>query len=133
MCVIVNLDLVVPAIISSEFFSMRYMEGYSVHRDKYLSIMTISPHLIMNYATRMKSWDLGRVVVNFDKEDAVRYLHSNPDMFEQIDQSQVYLVKLPRNTDEDKETLMKELIARLVAKINYSPRVLRTVGLLYDE
>lgn len=132
MCVIVDLDLVVPAIISLEFSNMRYMEGYSDHSEKYLSAMTISLNQIMNYAARMKSWDLGRVVVNFNMEDAIRYLQSNPDIFEQIDHSQVYLVRLPHNANQDKDALMSELIEKLVSKINYSPRVLRTVGLLHD-
>lgn len=131
MCVIVNVDLVVPAVISSEFLNMQCLNGYDENRDEYLATMAISAGQIMNYATRMKSWDLGRVVINFGSEDVERYLRSKPDIFSpKADQPRIYSILLSQGTD--KEQLMKKLIDDFVSKINYSPYVLRTVGLLRE-
>lgn len=131
MSVVVNLDLVVPAIIESEFSDMKSMGGYETNKDQYLEAMTISATQIMNYASSMKSWDLGRVVVNFDREDAVRYLQSNPRRFKQISPSHIYSIKIPKNSDESSESRMKAFIRELTSEINYSTHVLRTVGLLH--
>lgn len=132
MCVVVNLDLVVPAVIASEFLMMRCLAGYEDNKDSYLEALTISTRQIMNYAVRMKSWDLGRVVVNFDSQDADRYLQSRPDIFRQIDRNHIYSIRLSEHTDKDKALLVSELIDSLTSTINYSKSVLRTVGLLYD-
>lgn len=131
MCVVVDLDLVVPAVISMEFSSMKCLRGYASNKKRYLNAMTISLNQIMNYAMRMKSWDLGRVVVNFRREDAARYLHSNPDIFVKIDPSEIYSIQLPYDEGQE-EAAVLGLLDEMKAKINYSPRVLRTVGLLED-
>lgn len=132
MCVVVNLDLVVPAVISLEFLNMRCLDGYSNNAEKYLDAMTISTHQVMNYAHRMKSWDLGRVVVNFGEEDADRYFKTNSDIFVQIGHSRIYSIQLPYETGKKKDSQLSELIQNLTSKINYSPYILRAVGLLYD-
>lgn len=133
MCVIVDLDLVVPAVIALEFINIRSLDGYRDNKEDYLSAMTISADQIMNYATRMKSWDLGRVVVNFDWHDAVRYLQSSSDIFEQIENYSVYSIKLPQSSGCDKAAYISDLIKSLTLKTNYSPSVLSTVGLLHEE
>lgn len=131
MCVVVDLDLVVPAVISMEFSSMKCLRGYESNKRKYLDAMTISLNQIMNYAMRMKSWDLGRVVVNFRREDAAHYLRSNSDIFIKIDPSEIYSIRLPYDEGRE-EDAVQCLIDKMKARINYSPRVLRTVGLLED-
>lgn len=132
MSIVVNLDLVVPAVIASEFSMLRNLEGYEENKESYLGAMTISTKQIMNYAVRMKSWDLGRVVVNFDNNDVERYLQSRPMLFQQIDQDDIYSIRLAETTGEDKAFLVTELIKDLTSTINYSQKVLRTTGLLYD-
>lgn len=133
MCLVVNVDLVVPAVISSEFLSIQCLNGYDENKDKYLETMTISARQIMSYASRMKSWDLGRVVINFESEDAERYLRSKPDLFSPTETlPNVYSVILPQSTGTtDKESSLKDILQKFVSNINYSPRVLRTVGLLH--
>lgn len=130
MCVIVNLDLVVPAAITLELTNIKSLNGYRNNKDLYLSSMTISADQIMNYAMRMRAWDLGRVIVNFDREDAVRYLNSNADMFKQIHHDSIYVIKVPQTDENDMEESVAQLIKKLTSTINYPPRVLRTVGLL---
>lgn len=131
MSVVVDLDLVVPAVISTEFSNMKCLRGYKENKKSYLNAMTISLNQIMNYALRMRSWDLGRVVVNFEREDVSRYLHSNPDIFVQIDPSEIYSIRLNYYDGKEEEAVVN-LINEMKSKINYSPRVLRTVGLLED-
>lgn len=132
MCVVVDLDLVVPAVISLQLLNIKSLDGYPENKEAYLSAMTISADQIVSYANRMKSWDLGRVVVNFDWDDAVRYLQSNSNLFRQIENYSVYSIIIPQMDEFDKERVITELLHELTSRINYSSRVLRTVGLLYE-
>ena len=128
---VVNVDLVVPAVISSELWNIQCLNGYEKNRDEYLATMTISVGQIMNYAARMKSWDLGRVVINFGSEDAEHYLQSRPDIFRRKEGCpQLYSVLRPQ--DRNREQRITGIIADFVSKINYSPYVMRTVGLLRE-
>lgn len=131
MCVIVNIDLVIPAALSSEFDTMRRLSGYKEYSNAYLNAMTISADQVMNYAHRMKFRDLGRVVITFNSSDVEFYLRSNTDLFEEIKGSHgLYSVRIPNDGEMKKETSMHNLLKKLTSTINYSPRVLRTAGLL---
>lgn len=132
MCVIVNLDLVIPAILSEQLIHARMLGEHNKSRgvDFYLNLVTISANQIITYAERMKSWDLGRVIINFTEEDANHYLNSNTKIFEKKNGSDLFLVRLLPIVNGSNELSMKRLIEYLVSNINYSPRVLRAVGLL---
>lgn len=103
-------------------------------REKCFKAMTISANQIMNFAYHMKTWDLGRVVVNFGREDAEYYLRSNSDIFKKIvfsgisDLPEIYAFQVQEG--ESGEVSINELLKDLKSKINYAPGVLRAVGLL---
>lgn len=131
MCVIVNADLIIPAVVASEFSTMRRLNIDNTYSDIYLEAMTISVSKVMNYAKRMKSWDLGRVVITFNSEDIDFYLRSNTEFFRELEGSEgIYSIKIPKDGEIKKENSVRNLLKKLTATINYSPRVLKTVGLL---
>ena len=88
--IIVNLDLVIPAVILQEMINIKSLNNYQNNSKAYLSTMTISVDQVMNYAIRMRAWDLDRVIVNFDRNDVINYLQHNADLFEQINHSSAY-------------------------------------------
>ena len=135
MCVIVNLDLIIPAILSEQLVRAKMLSEYNKKRsvDFYLNLVTISANQMITYAERMKSWDLGRVIINFTEEDANHYLNSNTKIFEKKNGSDLFLVRLLPIVNGSNELSMKRLIEYLVSNINYSPRVLRAVGLLHES
>lgn len=130
MCVIVNLDLAIPATISYAFSNLKKMNKYNENANTLLGLIAISPNNILEYANRMKSWDLGRVVINFDSGDALEGLLSYPEFFIPMDGSQMYRLRPQKDNTRLTEDDVKTIIHSLVSNINYSPRVLRTVGLL---
>ena len=131
MCVIVNLDLAIPATIQYAFSNLKRMSIYNENANTLLGLIAISPDNILEYANRMKSWDLGRVVVNFDSRDALEGLISYPEFFiYPVDDSQMYRLRPQNDNTRLTEDDVKTIIHSLISNINYSPRVLRTVGLL---
>lgn len=130
MCVIVNLDLAIPATIQYAFSNLKRMSIYNDNDNTLLGLIAISPDNIIEYANRMKSWDLGRVVVNFNSDDALEGLRSYPEFFIPMDGLQMYRLRPQNDNTRLTEDDVKTIIRSLVSNINYSPRVLRTVGLL---
>lgn len=130
--VIVNLDLVIPAVILQEIINIKSLNNYQNNSKAYLSTMTISVDQVMNYAMRMRVWDLDRVIVNFDRNDVINYFQHNADLFEQIGHSSAYLIKFLETNNYDMENYVFSLIKNLSSKINYPVRVLKTVGLSKD-
>lgn len=130
--IVVNLDLVIPAVILQEIINIKSLNNYQNNSKAYLSTMTISVDQVMNYAMRMKTWDLDRVIVNFDKNDIINYFQHNADLFERINHSSAYLIKFLETNNCDMENYVLTLIKNLSSKINYPIRVLKTVGLSKD-
>ena len=129
MAVNVNLDLVIPASIQNEFNVMRRLRDYSKYKDIYLSAILLSSDSIWNYAWRLMWRDIDRVILTFKKSDIDKYLKTNIDVFEEINNYGLYKLNFLQNQtlNEDK---LKKYIKRLCSNINYSPEVLRTSGLL---
>lgn len=125
MCVIVDLDLVVPAIIREEFYTYSVLEREKEDIFNYFDFLTISPEHIMSFALYMKSLDLGRVVINFSQDDARKYIKIRSDIFKEIDDTDVYMVKINDNSARSINTW----IEKSKSKLNYSKRVLSSVGL----
>lgn len=127
--IIVNLDLVIPAVILQEMINIKSLNNYQNNSKAYLSTMTITVDQVMNYAMKMRAWDLDRVIVNFDRNDVINYLQHNADLFEQINHSSAYLIKFLETDNCDMENCVLSLIKNLSSKINYPIKVLKTVGL----
>ena len=130
--IVVNLDLVIPAVILQEIINIKSLNNYQNNSKAYLSTMTITVDQVMNYAIRMRAWDLDRVIVNFDKNDVINYFQHNADLFEQVGHSSAYLIKFSETNDYDMENCVLSLIKNLSSKINYPIKVLKTVGLSKD-
>lgn len=130
--VIIYLDLVIPAVILQEYIWIKSLNCYRENKKSLLSTMTISADQIMNYAMQMRSWDLGRVVINFGKNDAELFLKRNPHLFERMDcKENLYFVKIPKSNNMECE--VENFIRNLSHNINYPVNVLKTVGLLMKE
>lgn len=115
MCVIINLDLIVPVVIKSE---MSFLDR--IGAQDYMGL-TISPNMIMNYAQQLKKLDLGRIVINFTKEDVIKYLDMHSNIYQKIGESQVYKI-----SNKDITNVLHDMIIRL----NYPDVVLETVNLI---
>ncbi len=134
MCVIVNLDLVIPAVLASELSRVKRLSHNSSEQniDNYVASITISADRVTNYAMRMKSWDLGRVIVNFSKNDAENYLSARSNLFSEIDNLKIYSIILPQETNwgvSQSWDKMIQCIKQLSNNLNYSERVIKTAGL----
>ena len=141
-CIVVNEDLAIPAHLSYEFSILRALPTYQkdeTHRREYIKCgVSITPKNAVDYAQRMKSWDLGRVVGNFDANDALHFLESHPKLFKTLDsernvrhdENTLFSLVIPEGIDPEK--YVYNVIDELTSHVNYSKRVLRTVGLLYD-
>ena len=123
MCVIVNIDLVVSAVIYSELAEIRRIAGGQAENQDCEKAITVSPDRVMRYARQLKFSDLGRIVINFGREDVAEYLDENSKIFRRVGESQVYRLA-PVQTGQ------KGALDGMLSKLNYSDRVLRTVGLL---
>lgn len=116
---IVNLDLVIPAIIKSELQIAKKIQK----KDRNYSnvYFTISPRHIMSFAIWIKTLHLGRVVINFTEDDALKYLRNNSDVYEEIDNSQVFQIKFSKYTEEN----INKYIDKLALNINYDEEVMK--------
>ena len=137
-CLVVNYDLVVAAVIKDQFKTIKSLAGYKENRKAYLSAICLCPNSIMSYAKRMKSWDLGRVVINFDINNVLHFFQCRLDIFEPFDSNgsepderKFFGFRISENIDPEK--YFSNLIGELISHLNYSKRVLRTVGLYYDS
>ena len=131
MCVIVNLDLVIPAILKNEVDIVKEYRKYGENKRWHLENIQISPNYAMNYANSLKYLDLGRVVVNFRKEDVEKYFKLNSQIFKEILNENIYKLILPMSDEvDDIEKHFDNLINEMVSKLNYSNHVLEVVGLL---
>ena len=136
---IVNYDLVLPAFIYSYYKRLKVLDGYKDNKKDYLGVICLTLKQIEDYAIKMKSWILGRVVVNFDAKEVLNFLQSHPELFKPFDSESNYF-KHNENTffslvipeDIDPEEYVINIINDMTSHINYPKRVLRAVGLLYD-
>lgn len=135
---LVNYDLVVAAVIKDQFKIIKSLDGYNENKNDYLSAICLCTKNITNYATRMKSWDLGRVVINFDDNDVLHFFQCRLDIFKPFDsnrfepnEGKFFSLRIPENIDP--EEYVSNLIDELTSHLNYSKRVLRTVELYYDS
>ena len=79
----------------------------------------------MSFAFWLKTLHFGRVVVNFTEEDALKYLRMNSDVYEEVDNSQIFIVKFSEYTEEN----IQEYIDKLILNINYDTEVLEFLKL----
>lgn len=117
---IINLDLVIPAVLENELLHIKALKSFDANKDALLSSMTITPIQIMNYAIRMKSWGLGGILINFDAKDALFYLKTHPEYFEESDFENIFFVK----SKGDREKYIDNLIIELTNGINYPTKIL---------
>lgn len=127
MAVIVNTDLVIPAVLNMSLYKIINGDSSKELKDKFLSMIALSPESLVKFADRMKCWDLGRVVRNFDSMTALNILRQDANLKE-LGRGGQFVIDFPK--DVDKEQYLKKLIGEYLRPINYSPRVLRTCGLL---
>lgn len=137
-CVVVNYDIVIAAVINKNFEIIKSLAGYKENKNDYLKAICLCTRAITEYANRMKTWDLGRVVINFDANDALHYLQCHPELFKPFDSNEYepderkfFGFRIPENIDL--EEYFSNLIDELKSHLNYSKRVLRSVGLYYDS
>lgn len=118
---VVNIDLVIPAIIKDElkmYKALAKKENSSLC--KYSQCFTISPKHIMAFAMWLKTLHFGRVIVNFTEEDALKYLRINSNVFKEFDDSRIFSINFSECTEEN----IQKYIDKLTLDINYDLDVL---------
>lgn len=115
---IINLDLVIPAIIKKELQTAKMTQKDELHYSNVY--FTISPRHIMSFTRWIKTLHFGRVVINFTEDDALKYLRQNSNVYEEIDNSQVFQIKFSEYTEKN----IQEYIDKLTLNINYDEEVM---------